>query len=60
MQPESPLSVNELEDAFFSLKISESSSYDDISSHVVRNRFGPLLKPLMHVQFVSRKRNLPR
>ena len=41
MQAESPLPVNELKD--------KSSGYDDISFNVVRNCFGPLLKPLMHV-----------
>ena len=48
-QAESSLTVNELKEAFFSLKINKSPSYDDISFNVVRNCFGPLLKPLMAI-----------
>ena len=36
-QPEGAISVNELKDAFFSLKINKSASYDDISFNVVKN-----------------------
>ena len=46
IQPESPLSVNELKNTFFSLKINKSSGYDGISFNVVRNCFGRFLKPL--------------
>ena len=38
-----------LEDAFFSLQINKSPGYDEISFNVVRNCFGPLLKPLMFI-----------
>ena len=48
-QVESTLTVNELKEAFFSLKINKSPSYDDISFNVVRDCFGPLLKPLMDI-----------
>ena len=48
-QAESTLTVNELKEAFFSLKINKSPSYDDLSFNVVRNCFGPLLKPLMAI-----------
>ena len=48
-QAESTLTVNELKEAFFSLKINKSPGYDDISFNVVRNCFGPLLKPLMAI-----------
>ena len=43
-QAESTLTVNELKEAFFSLKINKSPGYDDISFNVIRNWFGPLLK----------------
>ena len=36
-QPEKVISVNEFKDAFFSLKINKSASYDDISFNVVKN-----------------------
>ena len=48
-QSESTLIVNELIETFFSLKINKSPGYDDISFNVVRNCFGPLLKPLMAI-----------
>ena len=48
-QAESTLTVNELKEAFFSLKINKSPGYDDISFNVVRSCFGLLLKPLMAI-----------
>ena len=48
-QAESALTINELKDAFFSLQINKSPGYDKISFNVVRNCFGPLLKPLMFI-----------
>ena len=48
-QAESSLTINELKDAFFSLKINKSPGYDEISFNVVKNCFGPLLKPLMFI-----------
>ena len=41
--------MNELKEAFFSLKINKSPGYDDISFNVVRNCFGPLLKLSMAI-----------
>ena len=58
IQPESPLSVNELKDAFFSLKINKSSGYDDISLNAFRNCFGPLLKSFMHLFNLSLKKRI--
>ena len=43
------MSVNELKDPYFSLQFNKCSGYDDISFNVVRNCFGPLLKPLTHI-----------
>ena len=48
-QPEKVISVNELKDAFFSLKINKSTGYDDISFNVVKKCFGVLHKPLLHI-----------
>ena len=58
IQTEIPLSVNELKDAFFSLKINKSSCYNDTSFNIVRNCFGPLLKPLMHVFNLSPEKGI--
>ena len=49
IQSECDLTVNELKEAFFSLKINKSSGYDGISFNVVKNYFGPLIKPLMYI-----------
>ena len=48
-QPEKPLNINELKDAFFSLDINKSPGFDDISFTVLKNCFGALHKPLLHV-----------
>ena len=58
IQPESPLSVNALKDAFFHLKSIKSSGYDGISFSVVRNCFGPLLKPLIHAFSLSLEKGI--
>ena len=49
IQPEHPLSINELRDPFFSLDINKSPGFDGISSTVLKNCFGALHKPLLHV-----------
>ena len=46
--PEKVISLNELQDSFFSLKINKSAGYDDISFNVVKKCFGVLHKPLLH------------
>ena len=46
-QAESALTINELKDAFFSLKVNKSPGYDEISFNVVKNCFGPLLKAVI-------------
>ena len=46
---EHPLSINELKDAFFALKINESAGYDNISFNIVKKCFGVLHKPLLHI-----------
>ena len=49
LQPEYPLSINELKDAFFSLQTSKSSGHDEISFDVIKSCFGSLIKPLLHI-----------
>ena len=44
-----PLSINELKDVFFSLKISKSTGHDDINYNVVSKCFGELCTPLKHI-----------
>ena len=41
-----PLTINELKDAFFSLKSNKSPGYDDISFDVIKKCFGVLYEPL--------------
>ena len=48
-EAESALTINELKDAFFSLKINKSPGFDEIGFNVGKNCFGPLLKPLMFI-----------
>ena len=43
------LSMNELKDAFFSLKINKSPGYDDISFNVLRKCFSSLCEPLKYL-----------
>ena len=48
-QPEHNLTVNELKDAFFSLKLNKSAGYDEISFNVIKTCFGSLHKPLLYI-----------
>ena len=43
------LSMNELKDVFFSLKINKSPSYDDISFNVLKKCFSGLCEPLKYL-----------
>ena len=43
------VSINELRDAFFCLKLNKSPGYDKISFNVVKKCFSELCKPLKHV-----------
>ena len=38
--------MNELKDAFYSLKSNENPGYDDISYNVIKKCFGSLCEPL--------------
>ena len=42
------VSMNELRDAFFSLKCNKNPGYDEISFHVVKKCFSELCEPLKH------------
>ena len=44
--PAVPTTINELKEAFFSLKTKKSPGYDDISSNVIKNCFSELNDPL--------------
>ena len=44
-----PLSINELKDAFFSLKINKSSGVDDVSFNIIKKCFGVLCEPLTYL-----------
>ena len=49
IQPEYPLSINKLKDAFLSLDIKKSPGFDGISFTVIKSYFGILNKPSLHV-----------
>ena len=44
-----PLSINELKDAFFSLKINKISGVDDVRFHIIKKCFGMLWEPLIYL-----------
>ena len=44
-----PLSMNELKDAFYSLKSNKSPRYDDISYNVIKKCFNSLCEPLKYL-----------
>ena len=47
------VSINELRDAFFSLKLTKSPGYDEISFNVVKKCFSELCEPHKHVFNIS-------
>ena len=49
IQPEHPLSINELKDVFFSLGINKSPGFDGTSLTLLKICFGALYKLLLHV-----------
>ena len=44
-----PLSIHELKDAFFSLKINKSPGHDDVSFNVIKKCFSELCEPLKDI-----------
>ena len=44
-----PLWINELNDAFFLLKINKSAGVDDVSFNIIEKCFGVLCKPLSYL-----------
>ena len=48
-QAESTLTVNELKETFFLLKINKGPGYDDFSFNVVRNYFSPLIMAIFNM-----------
>ena len=53
-----PLSINELKDAFFPLKINKSSSVDDVSFNIIKKCFGMLCKPVIYLFQLSLKKGV--
>ena len=53
-----PLSINELKDAFFSLKINKSSSVDDVSFSIIKKCFGVLCEPLIYLFELSLEKGI--
>ena len=51
-QPKNVISVNELKDALYTLKINKSPGYDDISFNALKNFFKGLCKHLLHIFLV--------
>ena len=49
----SSLSINELKEAFFSLKTDKSLGYDKINLHVVKKYFGEINESLKHLFNIS-------
>ena len=55
-----PLSISELKDAFFSLKINKSSGVDDVNFNIIKKCFGVLCEPLIYLfQLSLEKRVFP-
>ena len=52
-QPENVLSINELKDAFSSLKTNKSPAYDGISSNIIKQCFGTLNRLLHYIYNIS-------
>ena len=43
------ISINKLNESFFSLKANKSPGYDDINFNVVKKCFGEINEPLKHL-----------
>ena len=48
-----PLSLNELEDATYSLKSNKSPGYDNIGYNVIKKCFASLCEPLENICLIS-------
>ena len=44
-----PLSLNELKEAFFSLKVNKSPDHDEVSFNVMKKCFGELREPYLNL-----------
>ena len=49
LQPEYPLSINELKETFFSLQTNTSAGHDTSSFIVIKSPFGSFCKTLFHI-----------
>ena len=52
-QPENVLSINELKDAFYSLKANKSPDCGDISSNITNQCFGTVNRRLRYIYNIS-------
>ena len=52
------VSINEINDAFCSLKLNKSSGYDEISFNVIKKCFSELWEPLKHLFNLSIEINM--
>ena len=53
-----PLWINELNDAFFLLKINKSAGVDDVSFSIIEKCFGVLCKPLSYLFQLSLEKGI--
>ena len=58
LQPESPLTINELKDAFFALQTNKSPGHDGTSFNVINNCFGPLSTPVLNIFNLSLEKRI--
>ena len=57
-QPENPLTITELKDAFFSLQTNKSLGYDGISFNVIKYCFEPLSTSLLNIFNLSLEKGI--
>ena len=55
---EERITINELKDAFFPLKLNKSAGYDEISFNVIKNCFGELCDPLKYIFNLSFEKSI--
>ena len=47
------LSINELKDAFFSVKLNKSPGYNDTNVNVIKKYFGNLCEPFRYLRYFT-------
>lgn len=56
--PIDPLTINDIKEAFFSLKTNKSFRYDEIGFNVIKNWFSKLDMPLKYLFEISLKKGI--